>query len=152
MTPDVRPPPVIVRDLPAVRTAHEETLAQARSGTASRAVLTVLARAEAEIAVFDRSCIGHVPHCLMATGLVWDDVLRHPLAPGLEARVRLGDRVEVEGEEIGIAEATALVARRAGRGAAIADWHRGPLRLGAALGLEHPPRPVEASTAQYGLL
>lgn len=103
-----------------------------------------LAKLETELQSFASMCTGHAPHCLMSTGLLWDDEIRHPAAPGTAARVRLSDRVSIDGEDMSLSEATRRVAKAAGRGVAIADWAGAGTRLGDALGLEHPARSAQA--------
>lgn len=147
--------PEIVRDHAGITDRLATLSAKAEDGSASRSELVQLALAETENEAFLRMCIGHRPHCLMATGLVWGDEMRHPAAPGIAAKVRLGDQVEMLGRTMGITEATRHVATQAGRGASIADWEGSGVRLGDALRLEHPPRsvPVVAEpSSNYQLL
>lgn len=155
MPPEPRPIPDIVRNHAAITGRLSILSAKAREGKATRADLAELAAVETENEAFMRVCIGHRPHCLMATGLLWGDEIRHPAAPGLAARVRLGDQVEMLGETISILSATRRIAAEAGRGVAIADWEGCGVRLGDALGLEHPPRerPIQADVgSNYQLL
>lgn len=155
MPPEPRPIPEIVRDHAAIAERLSTLSAKAREGTATRADLVELAVAETENDEFMRVCIGHRPHCLMATGLLWGDEIRHPAAPGIAVRVRMGDQVEMLGETVSILSATRRVAAEAGRGVSIADWEGCGVRLGDALGLEHPPRerPVQADVgSNYQLL
>ena len=75
---------------------------------------------------------------LMAAGLRWGDELVHPKAPGVAARVRLADLVEVDGEEMPLMAATRRFATAGPGGPALADWHARGIRIGDAFGLEHP--------------
>jgi hypothetical protein len=147
--------PDIVRDHASITERLSTISAKAREGLASRSDLVLLAAAETENEAFMRICIGHRPHCLMSTGLLWGDEIRHPAAPGLAAKVRLGDQVEMLGETMSITTATGRVAAEAGRGVAVADWEGCGVRLGDALGLEHPPRARAVQTdagSNYQLL
>lgn len=152
MRDPIRPLPEIVRDLEGIRRDREDGLALVSTGAATSVDRDTLAIADAELCAFEDMCMRRTRHHLMSTGLEWGDQLRHPAAPGLVASVRCSDLVECQGSEITIAEATSLVARAAGRGVAIADWSHGRIRLGDALGLEHPAREPVAEPASQGSL
>lgn len=153
MRDPIRPLPEIVRDIEGIRREHEDGLALAASGAATDADRDALAVADAELCAFEDMCMRRTRHHLMSTGLNWGDQLRHPAAPGIVAYVRCSDLVECQGAEITIAAATSLVAKTAGKGVAIADWNHGRIRLGDALGLEHPARtPEPVAPAQGSLL
>lgn len=152
----VRALPAIAGDLPSLRERHAVLLAEAAGGSADGTKLAELATVDAEIASFEDACLRTSTVHLMAKGLRWGDELRHPALPGTVVRVRLRDRVEMDGREIGIAAATREVAERAraargspGRGPAMADW-TGPAgaRLGTLLGLEHPARTSAEEVAE----
>lgn len=138
MVDAVRSMPEIVRDITAIRERHSSSLAAAIDGSASRAELDALARADAEIVAFGDLCRRTRTHHLMSTGLRWGDQLRHPARPGHVALVRLADTVEIDGATMTIVEATRMVATESGKGAAVADWSCGDIRLGRAHALEHP--------------
>lgn len=146
--PSPRPLPDIVRDITSLRARRDELHAGAlQRRWSDRGALAELALVETEVRLFDAMCTRTGPHVLMATGLLWGDELRHPLAEGVVALVRLADLVEVDGEEMTIAAATKRFASGMGRGPAIADWTHGTDRLGFALGIEHPSAaPVELGT------
>lgn len=143
MKPEIRSLPDIAVNHAAIGSRHAELLASAVSGSSTRDERAELARLETELQAFAAMCTGHAPHCLMSTGLLWDDEIRHLAAPGIAARVRLSDRVEIDGETMSLTEATRRVATTAGRGVAIADWSGAGTRLGDALGLEHPTRTTQ---------
>jgi hypothetical protein len=139
MTPAiVRPMPEVVRDLERLRGEHARLLAVAQAGTADVDDLDALASADAELAAFEAMCVRHGRHHLMATGLRWGDMLRHPLSTSV-ALVRLSDRVEFEGEETTLAEATQRIASKSARGADMGLW-TGPdgTSMAAALRTIHP--------------
>lgn len=153
MRDPIRPLPEIVRDLDGIRREREDGLSLVSSGAATDADRASLAVADAELCAFEDMCMRRKRQHLMSTGLNWGDQLRHPAAPGVVALVRCSDLVECQGSEMTIAEATSLVARTAGKGVAIADWNHGRIRLGDALGLEHPARePVVETPSQGSLL
>ena len=153
MRDPLRPLPEIVRDLDAVRREREDGLALVASGAATVADRNALATADAELCAFEDMCMRRTRHHLMSTGLNWGDQLRHPAAHGIVAHVRCADLVEYQGAEMTIEAATSLVARAAVKGVAIADWSHGRIRLGDALGLEHPARtPEPVAPAQGSLL
>jgi len=139
--------PDIARSIATIRERHALLLESAKTGAIDTRESAELASLDADLCAFDDMCRRTRTHNLMSTGLRWNDELRHPAAPGTPARVRISDTVEYDGVEMTIAEATTMVARAARRGVAIADWSCGDIRLGSALGLEHPPRdagPIEA--------
>lgn len=151
--PDPRDMSAIVRDIASLRTRHDEDLAAARTGSNDPDVLSRLATSDHEIARFDDVCMRTTTHHLMSTGLRWNDELRHPMAGSEVARVRTRDNVLFRGREVTILEATRMIASGLGAGPAIADW-TGPrgIRLGDALGLEHPRRqPEKPQDAQASL-
>lgn len=151
--PDTRTIPEIVRDIASVRTTHAENLAAAREGSEDPHVLSRLATADHELTRFDDVCMRTSTHHLMSTGLRWNDELRHPMAGADVARVRMRDRVFFRGRDVTVLEATRMLASGPGTGPAIADWY-GPrgIRLGDALGLEHPRRtPEKPQDAQASL-
>jgi hypothetical protein len=143
----------IVRDISSVWARHDEDLAAVRAGSEDPDVLTRLATSDHEIARFEDVCMRTNTHHLMSTGLRWNDELRHPMAGADVARVRTRDQVLFRGREVTILEATRMLASALGSGPAIADW-TGPrgIRLGDALGLEHPRRvPEKPQDAQASL-
>lgn len=153
MRDPIRPLPEIVRDIEGIRREREDGLALVTSGAATDADRDALATADAELCAFEDMCMRRTRHHLMSTGLGWGDQLRHPAAPGMVAQVRCSDLVECQGAEMTIVTATSLVAKAAGKGVAIADWSHGRIRLGDALGLEHPARePVDDAPSQGSLL
>ena len=140
--PIPRTPPEIARAISDISGRHGELHAAAAAGTlADAASLDELCLLETELRIFERMCSRHGPMVLMASGLRWGDELRHPAEPSRRALVRLKDEVEMDGETMTIAAATTRLKPTSDKGLAIADWHRGTLRLGDAFGLEHPPRP-----------
>lgn len=142
------------REYDSILARHAELVDAASDAKATRAELLELGELETALQAFRAACTRSARHCLMATGLVWDDELRNPVQEGMVARVRLGDRVIVDGVEMDIAAATGLVSKAAGRSAAIAGWSGAGIRLGDAFGLEHPARAkaVEAETGSNYLL
>lgn len=151
-----RPLPEIVRDLPRIKIRHAAILASAQEGVASSDDLVELSTLESDLQAFARMCIRTGPICLMQAGFVWNDELRHPALPGFAARVRLADHVDTDEGEMTISEATILVARRSGKGIALADWHARGIRIGQAFGLEplsvdgRGPEPSEDGSATQG--
>lgn len=147
--------PDVARRHDTIVTRHAELIHMAKDERATRDELRELAELESALQRFRTACTRHARHCLMATGLIWGDELRNPVADGIVARVRLADRVVVDGAEMTIEAATRIVAKAAGRGAAIADWKGAGIRLGDALSLEHPsaPKAVESEAGtNYQLL
>lgn len=134
----------IARTIVATRERHATLTTKASSGDMSPDEGVEFASLDADLCAFEDMCRRTRTHNLMSTGLAWGAELRHPAAPSSPALVRSGDRVEYEGVAMTIASATSAVAAKAGRGVAIADWACGDVRLGDALGLEHPPRSAAA--------
>jgi hypothetical protein len=124
----------IAERIPAILRRRSELVA---AGPADRAEREELSGLESDASRFDDMCIRHHRLNLCQAGLVFGDVLRHPADPLAGASVRLGDMVEiVEGPdarqgEMPIMEATALMARRLGRGLAFRDWSLAGVSLGA---------------------
>jgi hypothetical protein len=140
----------IVRDMARMRERHE-ALVPKDGALPDRVSLEELATLEDELRRFDDMCMRTTTRSLMGTGLLWDDVLVNPKAPGVELRVRLRDRVLSEGVETTIAEATQVASVKAGVPVQLADWHRGDLRIGTAWRMEHPT-PEGTAIAEVGTL
>lgn len=133
----------IVRDMARMRERHE-ALVPKDNALLDKSSLEELATLEDELRRFDDMCMRTTTRSLMGTGLLWDDVLTNPKAPGVELRVRLRDRVLLDGNETTIAEATRAASEKSGVQVQLADWHKGDLRLGNAWSMEHP-RPSAAT-------
>lgn len=140
----------IARSIVATRERHTALMTRALAGGMSPEEQSEFASLDADLCAFEDMCRRTTTHNLMSTGLRWGDELRHPAAPSSPALVRTGDTVEYEGVGMTIAAATMTVAAKSGRGVAIADWTCGSIRLGDALGLEHPPRTVATSDGDDG--
>jgi hypothetical protein len=136
----MRDMPAVTRDIAGVRNLHARSLEAARSGDASKEVLADLARSDAELCAFDDMCMRTRTMHLMSTGLDWGEQLRNPAHPGTVVLVRTGDRVEMDGAEMGIREATGRLSKSLGRGIDVGLWSNGSIVLEEALGLRHPPR------------
>lgn len=123
----------IAENIVAIRARRSELVA---SGTVEAALAAELSDLEARDSLFTDICIGHHRVNLCQAGFVYGEVLRHPVDPQAGIVVRLADRVEiVDGPdacagEMTILEATVLIGRRAGVGAAFRDWHAGGRSLG----------------------
>jgi len=140
-----RPLPIVVRNIQAVTERHAYLLEAARSGSADRSALDELAQCDAEIWAFDDMCKRMRRMHLMSFGLRWGDALRHPVHPGQAALVRTGDRVELNGVEMTIVEATRAISVAAGRGAAVAEWAHNDRRMGDPLPTETDHQSKQAS-------
>ena len=136
----MRDMPAITRDIAGVRELHARSLKAARSGDAAKEVLTDLARTDAELCAFEDMCMRTSTMHLMSTGLAWGDQLRNPADPGTVVLVRTGDRVEMDGAEMGIREATGLLSKSLGRSVDVGLWSNGSIILEEVLGLRHPAR------------
>lgn len=123
----------IVDDIATIRSRRTELAAMRPDDPVLASELSVL---EAKASLFAEMCVRHHRINLCQAGFVYGSLLRHPADGEVALAVRLGDRVEIvqgpdarEGE-ITIAEATAILGRRIGRGLAFRDWHAAGRSLG----------------------
>lgn len=142
----IRPLPEIVRSRSVDQDRLQALLQQARETGAGCPELDVLLSEEH---AFDRMCRRSAPLDAVALGMSWGETIVHGGDPRDTAVIRERGMVEIDGELVGLTEATRRVAAR-GRRAALGAWAGPSGNIDGLAQLTHPraERHPESSKAQ----